>query len=145
MGRKEGSDPFRLWGEGLAHNAAFVNSVMARTLDYCDGMVPGMHFGLTCVLAAFATSELSGGCSGKDLLTYLVFMRFPTCWATASSIDAILALANEKLLTGEEIDRMDAKISPYPRSLVGHTFRLGDNPRECAQYSTRYCVVSAPL
>jgi 2-methylcitrate dehydratase PrpD len=79
----------------------------------------------------------------KVKLDSLVFKRYPTCWSTTSSIDAVLALAREKLLTGEEIDRIDVKISPYPHSLVGHAFTLSDNPRVCAQYSLRYCVASA--
>ena len=59
-------------GQVPAHNAAFANSVMARALDYCDGMVPGIHLGSTCVPSALASAELTGGCSGKDFLTYLI-------------------------------------------------------------------------
>jgi 2-methylcitrate dehydratase PrpD len=56
-------------GRVPAYNAAFANSVMARALDFCDGMVPGIHFGASCVPTALAAAELAGGCSGKDLLT----------------------------------------------------------------------------
>ena len=59
-------------GRVPAHNASFVNGMMARALDFCDGMVPGMHLGSTCVPAGLAVAELTGGCSGKDFLTYLV-------------------------------------------------------------------------
>ena len=55
-----------------AQNAAFVNSVMARALDFDDAMAPGMHIGASAVPTAFAAAELLGGCNGKDFLTALV-------------------------------------------------------------------------
>ena len=55
-----------------AHNAALVNSTMARALDYCDGMVPGIHVGSSSIPTALAAAELAGGCSGKEFLAALV-------------------------------------------------------------------------
>jgi 2-methylcitrate dehydratase PrpD len=52
-------------------SAALANGVMARALDFCDAMVPGLHIGSSLVPAAFAAAELAGGCSGKDFLTAL--------------------------------------------------------------------------
>ena len=59
-------------GKVPAYNAALVNSVMARALDFCDGMVPGMHVGSSSIPTALATCELVGGCSGKEFLAALV-------------------------------------------------------------------------
>lgn len=59
-------------GKVPACNAAFVNSTMARALDFCDAMMPGMHVGSSSVPTALATAELVGGCSGKEFLTALV-------------------------------------------------------------------------
>src|SRR3990167_4940310 len=39
-------------GRVPAHNAALVNSTMARALDYCDGMVPGIHVGSSSIPTA---------------------------------------------------------------------------------------------
>jgi len=264
-------------GQVPAHNAAFANSVMARALDYCDGMVPGIHLGSTCVPSALASAELTGGCSGKDFLTYLivgaeaaarinfcstydgfdptgvcslfaataiagrmlhlnqkqmldalalafnrsggslqsnidgalavrvvqgfasqggimcaqlakrgitgprnflkgqygyfhlfgkdsydtealfggwgerveltklVFKRYPSCWSTTSSIDAILELVREKGLTPQEVDHIKITMTPYPFKLVGHPFKIGDTPKVSAQFNVRYCVASALL
>ena len=52
-------------GKVPAHNAALVNSAMARALDFCDGMVPGMHVGSSSIPTALAAAELAGGCTGK--------------------------------------------------------------------------------
>jgi len=59
-------------GKVPAHNAALVNSYMARALDFDDGIRPGMHVGASAVPAALAASELAGGCTGKEFLTALV-------------------------------------------------------------------------
>src|SRR3990172_4918970 len=52
-------------GKAPAHNAAFVNSAMARALDFCDGMVPGLHLGSSSIPTALAAAQLAGGCRGK--------------------------------------------------------------------------------
>ena len=59
-------------GKVPAHNAALVNSYMARALDFDDGIRPGMHVGASTVPAALAASELADGCTGKEFLTALV-------------------------------------------------------------------------
>ena len=59
-------------GRVPAHNAAFINSVMARALDICDSMRPGMHVGSSSLPTALAAAELAGGCSGKEFLAALV-------------------------------------------------------------------------
>jgi 2-methylcitrate dehydratase PrpD len=52
-----------------AHDAAFVNGVMARALDFCDSMAPGPHPGSAVIPAALAAAELAGGCSGRGFIT----------------------------------------------------------------------------
>jgi 2-methylcitrate dehydratase PrpD len=59
-------------GKVPAYNAALVNSAMARALDFCDAMAPGVHVGSSSIPTALATAELAGGCSGKEFLTALV-------------------------------------------------------------------------
>ncbi|MBW1705721.1 MAG: MmgE/PrpD family protein [Deltaproteobacteria bacterium] len=71
MGGREEGTIFVHGGKIPATNAAFVNSVMARALDYCDAMAPGVHIGSSAVPVAFAAAELVGGCSGREFLTAL--------------------------------------------------------------------------
>lgn len=56
-------------GKIPAHDAAFVNAVMARSLDLCDSMAPGPHVGAALITASLAASELAGGAAGADFLT----------------------------------------------------------------------------
>jgi 2-methylcitrate dehydratase PrpD len=51
-----------------ADRAAFINAYMARAVDYCDSMSPGIHIGASAVSAALAAAELKGGCSGRLFL-----------------------------------------------------------------------------
>ncbi len=59
-------------GKVPAYNAVLVNSAMARALDFCDGMVPGIHLGSSTVPTALAAAELAGGCTGKEFLAAIV-------------------------------------------------------------------------
>lgn len=55
-----------------AHSAAFLNSIMARALDYDDELSPGLHFSASVIPTAFAAAEMTGGCSGKDFLVAVI-------------------------------------------------------------------------
>jgi len=52
-----------------AQDAAFVNGVMARALDFCDSLAPGPHPGSAVIPAALAASELAGQCGGQEFIT----------------------------------------------------------------------------
>jgi 2-methylcitrate dehydratase PrpD len=56
-------------GKIPAHDAAFVNAVMARSLDLCDSIAPGPHIGAALIYASLAAAELAGGVSGRDFFT----------------------------------------------------------------------------
>lgn len=58
-----------VYGDRLpAPSAALLNATMARALDYCDAMAPGVHTGSSVVPAALAMAEQRGGCTGEELL-----------------------------------------------------------------------------
>ena len=71
-GGKEEATILIYGGKVPAHNAAFINSYMARALDIDDSMFPGIHVGASTVTSALAAAELSGGCGGREFLTSLV-------------------------------------------------------------------------
>ncbi len=41
------------------------------------------------------------------------------------------------------VRQVQVRLPPYSHKLVGHDFRLGDNPRVNAQFSAQYCVANA--
>jgi 2-methylcitrate dehydratase PrpD len=71
LGGKEEASILIHGGKVPAQQAAFVNGVMGRALDFCDALAPGAHIGSAIVPAALAAAELAGGCSGKAFLAAL--------------------------------------------------------------------------
>lgn len=259
-----------------AHDAALVNSVMARALDFENAMAPGFHPGASAVPTALAAAELAGGCSGKDFLTALalgvetasrlnlpeagydgldptgvigvfetaviasrilklsaeelwnalalafnraggslqanvdaslavrviqgwvsqsgitcarlaklgitgpenflegvygyfhlyakgtldpktvvdglgkrfdlqnvVFKKYPCCGMNQGPTELMLNMMREHNITPQEVEQIDVTVPPYCYKLVGHPFRLGDNPRVNAQFNMQYCIASA--
>ncbi|MGP6174347.1 MmgE/PrpD family protein [Corynebacterium sp. A21] len=62
-----------IFGDRLpAVNAALFNGTMARALDYCDLMVPGLHLGSSVIPAALAAAELKGQCTGTEFETAIL-------------------------------------------------------------------------
>jgi len=71
LGGKPEATILNYGGKIPAENAALVNGVMARALDFCDAVEPGLHIGSSVVPAALAAAELSDSCSGRTFLTAL--------------------------------------------------------------------------
>lgn len=64
----------RVWVHGLrtsCASAATINGYMARALDYCDAMDPGLHIGSSLIPAAMAAAEAAGGCNGQEFISAL--------------------------------------------------------------------------
>jgi 2-methylcitrate dehydratase PrpD len=59
-------------GKIPGYNAALANGTIARSLDYEDAIVPGLHMGPVAFPAALAAAEIAGGCGGKEFLTSLL-------------------------------------------------------------------------
>jgi 2-methylcitrate dehydratase PrpD len=71
LGGKEEATILVHGGKIPAHDAAFVNAVMARALDLCDSMAPGPHTGAALIAGSLAAVELAGGMNGRDFFTAL--------------------------------------------------------------------------
>lgn len=263
-------------GKVPAPQAAFINGMMARALDFCDALAPGPHIGAATIASALAAAELQGGCSGKDFLAAiavgaemairlnlsesqyggfdptavlvvfsstaaaakimglsaeetwhalglafnrsggsfqshvdgslavrvnegwvaetgitcarlarhgitgpknflegvygyfqlfgrgqvsgdmvtaglgkeynlnkLVFKLFPSCGSTQGATEAILYLQNEVGFQAHEVENILLTVPPYTYKLVGHPFKIGNNPKVDAQFSVRYCIANA--
>jgi len=100
---------------------------------------------ISTVMINTTPKALFGGWGERLDLTKMIFKRYPSCWSTTSSIDAILGIVRDKGLAPEDVDRIDITMTPNPYKLVGHPFEVGDNPRVNAQFNVRYCLASALL
>lgn len=264
-------------GKFPAPNAVMVNSFMARAIDFCDAIQPGMHVGSTVVPVALAAAEMAGGCTGRNFLNavtlgtelacrlnscskyggfdatgicaifastaaagrilklnpdqllgalgiafnksagsfqsnvegvvsvlliqgftsqsamtsiqlaqqgltgpqffiegtfgYLnlfgnekcdkqtltgelgtryelkntLFKKYPSCGLTQSSTAAILDMACDNNLSPDDVGQINIAVQPFVYDMVGHPYKVGDNPKVNAQYSIPYCVANALL
>ena len=78
-------------------------------------------------------------------LQNLVFKKYPSCGLTQGCTEVALDLVTEERVEPEEVEHIEITVPPYAHKLVGHQFRLGENPRVNAQFSIQYCVASAML
>lgn len=265
-------------GSVPAHNAAFVNAVMSRALDFCDAMAPGPHIGSSTIPVALACADWRGGCSGREWLTALavgvevaarfnlteaaydgfdptgicvpfgaaataarllgldrdqtwnalgiafnrcggsfqsnidgtlsvrfnqgwvaqdaiscarlaklgitgpanfiegiygylhlygkglisaedvsgglgeedrmlqmVYKKYPSCGATQGLTETLLGIMKDNGLHSDDVASVRVSLAPYSFRLVGHDFRIGDNPTVDGQFSAQYCVANILL
>jgi 2-methylcitrate dehydratase PrpD len=76
-------------------------------------------------------------------LERMMFKKYPSCGATQGMTELVLQIVDELDLAPEQVQRVEVRLPPYSHRLVGHDFRVGENPRVNAQFSAQYCVASA--
>ncbi len=73
----------------------------------------------------------------------MMFKKYPSCGATQGLTELVLQLVHELALQPADVQQLEIRLPPYSHKLVGHAWRLGDNPRVNAQFSAQYCAASA--
>lgn len=76
-------------------------------------------------------------------LRQMMFKKYPSCGATQGLTELTLQLVQDLGLSPARVRRAEVRLPPYAHALVGHRFRMGDNPRVNAQFSAQYCVANA--
>ncbi len=75
----------------------------------------------------------------------MMFKKVPSCGATQGLTELVLQLVLELDLQAADVQQLEVRLPPYSHKLVGHAWRIGDNPRVNAQFSARYCAANAVL
>lgn len=73
------------------------------------------------------------------------FKAFPSCACNHALICAVLEIVQEHDLEAEQVDAVEATITPYMKRLVGAPFSLGENPQVAAQFSAQYSIAAVLL
>lgn len=73
----------------------------------------------------------------------MMFKKYPSCGATQGMTELLLQLVADLDLQPGAVGRITVRQPPYSHKLVGHAWRLGDNPRVNAQFSAQYCAANA--
>lgn len=85
---------------------------------------------------------------GRDLgseyrLTDMVFKKYPSCGVTQGATHLALAALTQLQSGMGDVEHIEVRMPPYAYRLVGHSFKIGSNPRVDAQFNVQYCVASA--
>jgi 2-methylcitrate dehydratase PrpD len=92
--------------------------------------------------------------SSEDLLAGLwdvwqvrrtMFKKYPSCGLTQGGTELALRFTNGCPVDPATVRAIEMRLPPYAHRLVGHDFKVGDNPRVNAQFSMGYCVANAML
>jgi 2-methylcitrate dehydratase PrpD len=105
----------------------------------------GGHYGYAHLFGRgrFDAAAAVAGLGDEWRLQRVVFKKYPSCGVTQGVTELALALVSEEGLRGDQVAAAEVRLPPYAHRLVGHPFRIGDNPRVDAQFSAAYCVASA--
>jgi len=111
-------------------------------VNYLEGVYGYFHlFGRDKVDIAYVTNDLGTDWHVKNLN----FKKYPSCGMTQGSTELILNMVKKHRFQANDVERIDIHVPPYAFKLVGHPFKIGENPRVDAQFSVAYCVVNALL
>ena len=86
--------------------------------------------------------QVTGGLGERWAMEGMMFKRYPSCGLTQGVTHLALQAVNEGINPGD-VESIEIHLPPYGHRLVGHEFRMGDNPRVNAQFSAQYCVANA--
>lgn len=91
----------------------------------------------------FTGEEIVADLGQRYRLEHIVFKKYPSCGLTQGPTDVTLRLMTEEKLSAGDIERVTVTVPPYTHKLVGHRFKIGDNPRVDSQFSIQYCIANA--
>jgi 2-methylcitrate dehydratase PrpD len=87
--------------------------------------------------------SLQSGLGNVWQLNRMMFKKYPSCGLTQGLTEVTLGLVEAHGIEASQVRAVHVQLPPYAWKLVGHAFRLGDNPRVDAQFSARYCAANA--
>ena len=91
----------------------------------------------------FKGEEILADLGERYALQNIVFKKYPSCGLTQGPTDVILRLMAEENVSAEDIDQILISVPPYAHKLVGHEFKIGENPKVDSQFSIPYCLANA--
>ena len=113
---------------------------LTGTVNFLEGVYGYFHlFGRDKEDLSYVTADLGN----KWHLRNLNFKKYPSCGMTQGSTELILKMMEKYSFTADDVERIKIRIPPYAFKLVGHPFKVGDNPRVDAQFNVAYCVANA--
>lgn len=92
-----------------------------------------------------SAEDIVCGLGCEDRLRQVVYKKYPSCGMTQGPTEVIVGMLRDYELDAADIVSIKLTLPPYGYKLVGHEFRIGDNPTVDAQFSAQYCVANVLL
>lgn len=89
--------------------------------------------------------DIAGNLGKEHRLLQMMFKKYPSCGATQGCTEVMLGLLAEHGIAPADIAQIRLTLPPYAHRLVGHEFRIGDNPTVDGQFSAQYCLANVLL
>lgn len=93
----------------------------------------------------FTGSDLFDGLGKTYKMQEIGFKKYPGCAMAAGPTDVALSMLRQYDLDTSRIQSVRLFLPPYGFRLVGHEFKIGDNPTVDGQFSAQYCVANVLL
>jgi 2-methylcitrate dehydratase PrpD len=93
----------------------------------------------------FTGSDVVEGLGDSYRMQEVAFKKYPCCAMTSGPTDVTFNMLREHDIDPSQIGSVKLALPPYGYRLVGHEFRIGDNPTVDGQFSAQYCVANVLL
>lgn len=93
----------------------------------------------------FTGAEMLDGLGDTYRMQDVAFKKYPCCSLTSGPTDVALTMLTEHEIDPAGIAAVRLTLPPYGYRLVGHEFKIGDNPTVDGQFSAQYCVANVLL
>jgi 2-methylcitrate dehydratase PrpD len=121
----------RLAQRGITGPRNFLTGIYGYLHLYGKGQVTG--------------SEVVDGLGSIYRMQDVAFKKYPCCAMTSGPTDVTLTMLKEFDIDPARIAAVKLSLPPYGYRLVGHEFKIGDNPTVDGQFSAQYCVANVLL
>jgi len=133
--------------QGRSAHEAVINARLAQR-----GITGPRNFltGIYGYLHIYGKGQLSGaevveGLGSSYRAEEVAFKKYPCCAMTSGPTDVALNMLKKHALDPANVASVKLKLPPYGYRLVGHAFKIGDNPTVDGQFSAQYCVANVLL
>jgi len=142
----DGSIGVRVNQGRIARESVFNARLAARSITGPKNFLTGI-FGYLHLYGRdqFTGSDLLDGLGNTYKMQEIAFKKYPGCAMASGPTDVALSMLNEYQLDPSKIKSVNLFLPPYGFRLVGHQFRIGDNPTVDGQFSAQYCVANVLL
>ncbi len=146
QGHIDGSLGVRI-NQGRSAHEAVISTRLARTgitgpKNFLTGIYGYLHvFGK----GQFTGSDVVDGLGTSYRMQDIAYKKYPCCSLASGPTDLTINMLNAYELDPADIQSVQVSLSPYGFRLIGHEFKIGDNPTVDGQFSAQYCVANVLL